>query len=389
MKGLRARLDYWLKHNYFFNRLFAYCAGLFMRIMGLFIKTDEKLILFSGHARKYNDSPKVIYEHMLADKRFSDFKFVWALENPDETVIPGNPRKIKTDSFEYFKETLRAKYWVTCVNIERGLHYKKKHCVYLNTWHATPVKHMGNSANGRRDYDFSNVDFFCAAGEYEKKIYMKDLLIKAQSVLNSGLPRNDELYDVNPARIERLRIKFNIPQNKKVILYAPTWRDSEDGGKTYKLMPPINLKYWMDELGSDYVVFLRTHAYTNKLYGIEFNDFIRDYSDYPNVNELLIVSDIMISDYSAIIFDYCILERPLFCYGYDYEEFEKKRGFYVSLDEEMPCGVQRTEKELIQRIKKMNYSEDSKAVKEFKDKYMQYGGHAAEICVNALAGECK
>lgn len=387
MQGFKAKLDYWLKHNYIFNRLFTFGAGTCMKLLGIFIRTDKNLILFSGHSRKYNDSPKAIYEYMISNDKYSKYKYVWALENPDAVNIPGNPEKVKTDSLRYFKESLRAKYWVTCVNIERGLHYKKKKCVYLNTWHATPVKHMGNSANGRRDYNFSNVDYFCISGEYEKRIYLKDLLVREKSILNTGLPRNDELYHVSEERIRDIRKMLNIPEGKKIILYAPTWRDSENGGKTYELNPRINALYWERELSRDYVVLFRTHAYTNKLSGIEFNGFIRDYSSNPFVNDLLIAADIMISDYSAIIFDYCILEKPLLCYGYDYDDFSKKRGFYVSLEDELPCGIQKTEKELIDYIKNMDFKAASDATKKFKNKYIQYGGNATAICADKLISE--
>lgn len=387
MRGFRAKLDYWLKHNYGLNVVFVFCVSIIMKLWGFFVKTDENLILFSGHTRKYNDSPKAIYEYMISNEKFSRYKFVWALENPNEVKIPGNPQKVKADSVEYFRKTLKAKYWVTCVNIERGLRYKKKNCIYMNTWHATPVKHMGNAANGRKDYNFSHVDFFCVAGEYEKKIYLKDLLVKEESILKTGLPRNDVLYHVDGEKIRSIRKKLCIPEEKKVILYAPTWRDSEDGGKTYGLKPPIDVKYWENELGEDYVVLLRTHSYTNELLGVKFNNFIRNYTSYPDVNELLAIADIMISDYSAIIFDYCILERPILCYGYDFDEFAKKRGFYVSLESELPCGVQKTEEELINYIKNINYQEAAKRTKLFKNKYMQYGGQATEMCANILIGE--
>ena len=99
--------------------------------MGLFIPLDDKLIIFSGHSRKYNDSPKAIYEYIISHDEYKGYKYIWALENPDEVDIPGDPTKIKSDTIEYFKATLRAKYWVTCVNIERGLHFKKKKCIYF------------------------------------------------------------------------------------------------------------------------------------------------------------------------------------------------------------------------------------------------------------------
>ena len=138
MHGFRARLDYILKHNYAINRIFNWTASSFMKVWGYFIPLDDEMIIFSGHTRRYNDSPRTLYEYMLAHpKKFGRYMCVWALEDPENVDIPGNPIKVKSDTPKYFKYTLKAKYWVTCVNIERSLHYKKRKCRYLNTWHGT------------------------------------------------------------------------------------------------------------------------------------------------------------------------------------------------------------------------------------------------------------
>ena len=386
MSGFRAWLDYQLKHNYAFNRVFITLSSWGVRVWGWFIPIDKKLIIFSAHTRKYNDSPRAIYEYMISHPEYAGFKYIWALEDPKNVEVPGPATKVKSDTLEYFKATLRAKYWVTCVNIERGLHYKKNSCVYLNTWHATPVKTMGNAAAGRKDYDFAHVDYFCIAGEYEKEIYKKDLNIREESVLKTGLPRNDELYHFTEEEKIAIKKKLNIPLDKKVILYAPTWRDSKDGGKTYAMKPPIDVKYWEKRLSDEYVVLFRTHQYTNTVLGIEFNDFCRDFCSYPVVNDLIKISDMMISDYSAILFDYCITERPLYCFGYDYDEFAKDRGFYVNIEEVLPMGVQRTQEELIDKILSSDYDEASQKTKAFKERFMKYGGNATETCVKTIFG---
>ena len=154
MHGFRARLDYILKHNRIINSFFRSTLSAVMKTLGVFIPIDKKMILFSGHGRKYNDSPRAIYEYMIAHDEYKDYTYVWALEDPDNVDIPGPALKIKADTFEYFKTSLKAKYWITCVNIERSLKYKKKDCVYLNTWHGVAFNCIGNAAGGRNDYDF-------------------------------------------------------------------------------------------------------------------------------------------------------------------------------------------------------------------------------------------
>ena len=386
MHGFRARLDYVLKHNYIVNRIFNITASAVMKFIGLFVKMDDKMVIFSGLTRCYNDSPKAIYEYMLAHpEKYGQYKHVWALEDVEFSNIPGSPIKVKADSLQYFIMTLKAKYWVTCVNIERSLHYKKKECKYLNTWHGTPFKCVGNDAKGRKDYNFDTLNYFCYAGAYEKDIYARAFNVREEVMIPSGLPRNDELYNVSTEEKEHLRQKLGLPLDKKVIMYAPTWRDSIDNGKSYSLCPPINVDKWEKELGDEYVIIFRMHAYTNKLMGLKFNNVIRDFSSYPAINDLFKVTDLLISDYSAAIFDFAILERPIISFAYDYEEYRDLRGLYIDMEKDMPNGIYRTEDEVIRHIKTLNYElECLKTKTMIKNKYLEFGGTATKICVDKL-----
>ncbi len=385
MRGLRAKVDYILKHNVLISKVFIASVSVALRFIGLFVKTDDKIVIFSGHSRKYNDSPRRLYEYMLSQSRFSDMRFVWALENLEDAMgIPGNPEIVKADTFKYFLTTLKAKYWITCVNIDRNLKYKKKNTKYLNTWHGTPLKTIGNSAVGRKDYNFSHIDFFCSAGEYEKEIYIRDFNLNPDNIINTGLPRNDELYSVTEIEKSQIREKLGIPAEKKVILYAPTWRDSNDKGKEYAIKPPINIKKWKDKISDEYVLLFRTHPYTNKLLGVEFDDFVRDYTNYPCINDLLKMTDVLISDYSAVIFDFSILERPIISFAYDYEEYAKARGLYLDLYEVLKGRIFKDEDAVINHIYTMNYEEECKFTKAFKNRFLEYGGNAAEACVKKL-----
>lgn len=388
MHNSRARLDYLLKHNSFINKAFRTTMSAFMRLWGGFTPMDKKLILFSGHSRKYNDSPKAIYEYMIGLPQYAGYKYVWALEDPANVDIPGPVIKIKVDTLTYFKYSLKAKYWITCVNIERGLHYKKKGCIYLNTWHGCSINHCGNAVPGRKDFDFSNINFVCYESEYHKEILMRDFLAREDAMIPTGLPRNDELYKTTPEEVALLKKELDLPLDKKIILYAPTWRDSTDKGQTYAIKPPINVEYWERELKDDYVVLLRTHAYTNKLLGIEFNDFIRDFTTYPKINDLFKISDILISDYSSCIADFSILERPIICFAYDYESYCATRGLYLDMETDMPSGVKRTEQEVIKHIKTMDYeSECVKSKEMIKNRLTNFGGFATETCVKKMFGE--
>lgn len=389
MHGFRARLDYILKHNYTIYRLFNGTISPLLKLWGSFIPTDENLVLFSGISRKYNDSPRALYEYMLAHpEKYGQYKCVWALEDPINVDVPGNPIKVKADTLQYFKFTMKAKFWVTCVNIERSLHFKKSNCRYLNTWHGTPFKHVGNDAGGRKDFDFSSIDLFCYASDYEKEIYKRAFRVREEAMIPTGLPRNDELYKVTPEEVVNLKQRLGLPLDKKIILYAPTWRDSTDNGKTCAIKPPVDAKKWEEALKDDYIVLFRMHAYTNKLLSMEFNDTLRDYSSYPKVNDLFKVADILISDYSASMADYSILERPILCFAYDYDEYKAERGLYVDFNKDMPSGILRTEDDVLNYIKTMDYeTECEKTKKMIKKRLIHLGGNATTICLERLFGK--
>ena len=117
---------------------------------------------------------------------------------------------------------------------------------------------------------------------------------------------------------------------------------------------------------------------------IKFNDFVRDYSGPYDINELMMIADILITDYSSTLTDYAILERPVFLFAYDYEEYFASRGLYMRLEELLPGYIFETEVELINSIKELDINTASKAVKELKNTYVQGNGNSTVICIEML-----
>lgn len=382
---MKRRVEYILKHNPWILKLIMFIGSAIFKFCGLFIKIDEKMILFTSFSGKQcNDSPKAIYEYLRSSSIGDGYRYVWAFEHPEEFDYV-DCEKVKIDTWKYFKTTLKAKYWVASVNIERGLKYKKKSQIYMNTWHGASINLVGNAVGGRKDFVWDHIDYFCISGEYEKGFVIRDFNIRQNSILKSGLPRNDALYSADDEKKAELRRKFNVADGKKVILYAPTWRESNDGGKTCSLCPPIDIKKWENKLENDYVLFIRAHVNTCEMMGINYNDFVRNVSGYPVVNDLLIVADYLISDYSSIIMDYCILDRPIVCFGYDYDEYKKARGgFYFDLDKEIPSGVCRTDNDVLNYILNKDYDEECQKVANFRKRHIEFGGNATKVCAEKL-----
>lgn len=384
--SVKSKFEYLLKHNPIILSSFIAVGSAFFKFVGMFVKTDDKMILFSSFSGKqYNDSPKAIYEYLRTIPEGKKFKYVWAFENVD-SFPEVECEKVKIDSWKYFITTLKAKYWVCSVNIERGLKYKKKNQYYLNTWHGPAINLMGNAVADRSDFNWDHINCFCISGKYEIPIITRDFNVKPESLLLSGLPRNDSLYHVTDDLKNSIKKKLGIPLEKKVVLYAPTWREYSDHGTSLK--PPIHIRHWEERLGLDYVILIRAHVNTRQMLGIQYDRNVHNESEYPVVNDLLIVSDYLISDYSSIIMDYSILGRPIICFGYDYEKYNIDRGgFYFDLNKEIPSGVCHTEDEVLDYILNSDYTTECEKAQRFRDRHIEVGGNATKMCVEKILEE--
>lgn len=382
---MRQRLIYLLKHNAFAQRVYRVVMSFVFRVWGCFVPCDENLVLFvSFMGMGFNDSPRAIYDYMQRHPAYQGYHCVWAFEHPEN--FP-EQESVKIDTFAYFRTAIRAKYWITNTNIERGLRFKKKEQMYLNTWHGIALKHIGNDCPGRKDFNFDTVNHLVVSGDYDEKIYKSAFRARENTYLRCGMPRNEELWRMDARKREQCRAVLGIPAGKKVILYAPTWRESADGGKSYEIKPPIHFSEWKKELGEEYIVLFRAHHQTTRVLGIQYDAFVRDASDYPAVNDLMAASDLLITDYSAIAFDYSILCKPIFCYAYDYETYLASRGTYFEVDELYPNKSCRTESELLRRIKTMDYEKECANTRVFRDRFVQYGAGATRACVEAVFGK--
>lgn len=384
MGKIHDRLDYLLKHNRTVQFLYKKVLSSGFRFLGIFIRKDPKLILFSSFAgKKFNDSPKILFERIRDDERFKDYRLVWAFVHPENFDVKGM-EKITIDTFAYFKTALKAGIWICSVNIERGLSFKPKNTIYINTWHGAGTKKIGNACNGRKDYDLSSVDMMLVQSDFEREIFLRDFQAREDAIFKIGFPRNDELFHITKEQRMALREQFDIPEGKKVILYAPTWRDSKDGGLSYTVEPPINMEKWKKRFGEDYVMLFRMHTFTTK-FDMVYDDFARDTTGYDNLNHVLAITDVLITDYSTIVYDSAVARIPFVCFGFDYERYNEERGFYFDLNEVYPGGVLHTEDEVMDRIEALQKEGFGPQYEAFRQKYIEAGGNATDQVVNRLA----
>lgn len=390
---MRSKLKAFVKHNKFIYCLYYYVGSFLLRVLGAFVKTDPDLILFISYGgQKYDDSPRVVYEYLLENPLLSKKKFVWAFIEPD--CFPQVENKIKVDTLAYYLTAMRAGCWITNSSASRGLNFRKKKTKnYLFQHGMAGIKKIGidihESEKAFKIGFNEQFDAIFVEGKKEIPILSRAWKKDPSVFYTTGLPRNDGLATVTEDEIKSIRERIGIPQSKTVILYAPTFREfscAEDGRNVLGI--PIDFLKWEAVLGQEYVLLVTAHYEVSRLLDqLPQNDFVINAFKYPVLNDLIKISDILISDYSSIVFDYSIMERPIFCYGYDYDSYAKERGVYTDLNELFSHGVLRTEDELLQAIKQIDYSAECRYTKEhIKDEYIASYGDAAEKAVKVIFG---
>ncbi|MBR3739388.1 MAG: CDP-glycerol glycerophosphotransferase family protein [Clostridia bacterium] len=388
------RLSYLLKSSRLLYEIYFFVMSALLKMLGILVGYDAKLILFNCFGGKqYADSPKAIYESMLSDPRFDGYRFVWALHAPERFSIPGRSSVIKADSFKYFVTALRAGIWITNSSMERGLSFKKKKTLCFNTWHGTPIKTMGADIKEENLSFKSRVlvraDIMCAQGQYDVDVFSRAFRLPVSHFRMTGLPRNDILASYTPEMVCRIKEKLGIGKEKTVLLYAPTFREYARGESNEIVLDiPMNLSKWQEALGDRFVVLFRAHYEVAKHMKLAGYPVFLDMSAYPDLNELMIVSDALISDYSSIFFDYSIMGKPMYCFAYDMREYGDNRGMYLRLTDELPCEVHQREDSLIDQLLKIDEEKEalSRRTVLFQRKYVTEFGHGAKKCCDAIAG---
>lgn len=369
--------------------LYFHVGGKFVNILKKFLKADERLILFVSYGgRKYDDSPKDIYEAMLKDHRFDNYKKIWAFRDPESwEVVSSN--KIKIDTLNYYKTALKARVWITNVGITRALSFSGINTISINTWHGSAIKYIGTDAIGESVFASKDgpekPDYMLAQGNHDVEVFSRAFSLEKDKIALTGLPRNDSLVTYNSSKyINDLKEKLSIPIDKKVILYAPTYRDYEkDAGGAWVMKSPINVERWQKELSDKYVLLIRAHFAVLKVMNIQENGFVKNVTFYPSLNDLLLVTDLLITDYSSILFDFSILGRPILCYTYDYEKYKEERGMYMDIRTMLTSA--QDEDQLLNIIQTIDWDTETGKARIFRDRYIQKYGNSSERVLDLLA----
>lgn len=373
----------------FLGNVFKYIYYLLYR----FIPIHKKKFLFIAyHGRGYLCNPKAIHEYMSQYEAYRDYQFIWALKKDHYVDIP-NAKVIRYNSLLFYYYLARSKYWIFNCKMPAYL-MKKKDQIYLQTWHGTPLKklahdiNIGPSATFYRsqvtkdqmtksyDIDRQRYDYFLSPSAFATEKFISSFQLNPNQILEVGYPRNDFLTNITEEKIRQLKQKYNLPQDKKIILYAPTWRDNSYNSKGYTYEIQVDFEYWKSKLYPNYVILFKPHyLITNQYEYPGLNNFLYFMKEDTDINELYAISDVLITDYSSVFFDFAILRRPILFYMYDLEEYKENiRGFYLDVPTDLPGEVITEEDELIHRLENLElyFYQYIDKLKNFNQVYNSY-----------------
>lgn len=367
--------------NFFRRSKFYFPAMKILYKVFKLLPLKERYLFESGVGVQYADSPKALYEELIRIN--PNAECVWAY-NQTSFIHPMSTRVVKRLSPLYYYYLATSKYWINNQNFPSYISKRKKN-VYLQTWHGTPIKKMLfdlETIHGREEGYVGRIkkateqwSYLISQNDYASKNFRTAFRYNGP-ILEEGYPRNDILVN-NPEKrmiINKIRNTYSIPPSKKIILYAPTFRDNAKVENKFESDIKIDFKEFYDRFGDEYVLLLRMHVTASSEIDIpkEYENNIINASSYPDIQELYLITDILITDYSSVLFDFAVMERPIIFYAYDLEEYKNDiRGAYLDYEQEVPGKIVKSQKELfdaIEKIETLNLKYKDK-LSEFKDKY--------------------
>lgn len=281
---------------------------------------------------------------------------------------------------------------------------KREDTVLLETWHGTPLKRLAFDLNdvvgGVSNYkdkfyrQKENWDYLLSDNPFSTEKFQSCFMYPKEKILEYGYPANDPLYAPDrEERARKIKEKLGIPADKKVIMYAPTWRDDNyyEIGQ-FKFDLDLDVNRLEKEFGDEYVLLLRLHYLVVEALDMsKYGEFAVNGSAYDDVTDLYLITDILITDYSSVFFDFANLKRPVLYYTYDLERYrDVLHGFYLSMEDDLPGPMLLTNDEVVDAIKNIDQVQE-----KYKDRYEEFynrfccidDGHATERVVNKIFKE--
>lgn len=344
---------------------------------------QDKVVLSSFNGKTYSDNPKAISEEL--HKTHPTVKIVWLFKNPNEKkdILPAYVNTAKFNSLKSYYELATAKVWVDNFNKPIFL-FKGKKQLYIQTWHGDrgikkilyDVRNQlsdGTYLEGKL-FEETHCDLMLSGSEYAEKYHFESGFHYKGNMLKLGSPRNDKLINKSDSEVTIIKNQLNIQQDVNLLLFAPTMRDSDSNGhhKVREIDLELTLKNLEKATNGKWMGLIRAHSSTKSLEGIPESERFLNVSDHEDMSELLLISDILITDYSSSAGDFALLNKLVILFQSDRDEYiSKDRETYFNIDDS-PFIVALNQKELNEIT--VNYSSidiegNCKAILDFYGTY--------------------
>lgn len=353
----------------------------------------NRVLLLSYYGEQYSGSPKYISRYL---SKQSDLELIWAFT--DAKKHANVPAKIvRYGHFDYYYALATAGIIVTNYRMTQEF-CKRPGQKYIQTWHSSlRLKQIEKDAEdslpvhyvemAKRDSE--QIDYLLAGSQKSREIFERAFWYSG-TILNCGTPQCDILFENREELQKKVRAFFGIDEDCRIILYAPTFRKNE-GVEIYKLDFELILQTLQSRFGGKWVVLLRLHPHLiNQLGDLTYSERVLQATKYDDVQELLCAADALLSDYSAIMFDYALTDRPCFLYTPDLKEYiAHDRALYFD-PEGLPFPLAETQEELIENIKGFSMRTYEERLSKFLNSIGTFDdGHAAERVYQIIMGEIK
>ncbi|MGW4288611.1 bifunctional glycosyltransferase/CDP-glycerol:glycerophosphate glycerophosphotransferase [Streptomyces sp. NPDC004673] len=374
---------------------------MFERMIRL-LPVRKGTIVFESHlGKQYSDSPRAIFEELR--RRGTPVKAIWSYAGSRPTGFPKDVELVRRWSWPYLRALAQAEFWIDNQGFPLKL-TKRPETTYIQTWHGTALKRMGfdepqyriKPEHEQQAYQraIDRFDHFVVRGEHDEKTLGRAYRLPEEKLLRTGYPRNDALVRAResaeqaPAARE-LAKRLGIRQDRPVVLYAPTFR-AQDDGKVRKFEFPFDVEEFAERFGDRFTLLIRTHYLNNVSLPPSVAGRVVNVSGVPDITPVLLLSDVLITDYSSVMFDYSLLQRPMVFFTYDWDDYVRNsRGTYFDLSEQAPGPVVGTKEELFDVLSDLDAlsSGSESKVKEFMTQYGEYDrGDAAARIVDRFFG---
>jgi CDP-glycerol glycerophosphotransferase len=345
---------------------------------------EDTIFFESWKGKQYSDSPRAVFEEL--QRRGDPRECVWAVANHG-VEVPEGVTTVLTGSREYYRRLARAR-WVVS-NDSMPVHYvKRKGSRYTQTWHGTPLKRIGfdieNLQMSNRDYlkqfakDVAKWDTLVSPNAFSTDVLRRAFRFDGQ-ILEIGYPRNDIFHraELSEPRRAAARRRLQLPEGKRVILYAPTWRDNDYSATgRYQFTMKLDLELMHREFGHDTVLLIRGHHLVASAIDAEmFGGFVRNVSDFPDISDLYLVADVLVTDYSSVMFDFVNTGRPMLFFTWDLEDFrDTLRGFYLDFEAEAPGPLLTTTAQVVDALRSVG-----DVSRQYADRYQAFRDRFAAL----------